>query len=88
MSKFKPFKDPDKSLDDDDDRLVYAVGPSYFCTGCREEMPDGVWLYPNIEDDMVVGIVATNGVPLSDATDPRRDGRIVHSCGKTSVGDD
>jgi hypothetical protein len=68
--RFEPFKNP---VHPEDFPLVRAVGQSYICSGCEEPIPGGAWLYPTLNDDMVVGIVARDGGP---------DAPVVHKCGK------
>jgi hypothetical protein len=74
MGEFVPFRDPSQG---GEQQLAYADGLVYRCGGCREVVPDGVWLFETLEEYMVVGITARMG---------GADAEVVHRCGKTGSG--
>ena len=67
--KFTPFPLP---RDPEDTPLVTPNGVSYRCTGCGGPVPDGAWLYEQVRDGMVIGLLVRHGGP---------QGPVVHDCG-------
>lgn len=58
MAEFTPFPVP---VHPKDTQLVYVNGPDYVCSGCDLPVPDGVALYPVIEQGKVTGLLASRG---------------------------
>jgi hypothetical protein len=70
MTEFTPFIEPSR---EGGQALFHTVGLDYICTGCGGTIPGGAWFFENIEDGMVVGIIARAG---------GADAPIVHQCGE------
>lgn len=68
--KFTPFPAPST---ENGVQLINTVGHHYVCNGCGEPVPDGCWLFENINDGMVIGLTARAGAA---------DAPIVHECGE------
>lgn len=68
-AKFKRFPVPKAS---DDTPLVQHAGFAYKCSGCGGPVPDGAWVFEQVEKGMVTGIEVRAGGP---------DAPVVHSCG-------
>jgi hypothetical protein len=71
VADFTPFPVPVKPSGKP---LVQHAGFDYLCTGCGEHVPDGLCIYEEVEDGMVVGLRMTGG----------QGGSAVHQCGRVS----
>jgi hypothetical protein len=72
--EFTPFPVP---MSNDDKPLVRPAGFTYRCNGCGGEVQDGAVLAEQVEDGMVVGLIAHDGWAA-----PNQPGPVTHRCGK------
>jgi hypothetical protein len=59
----------------EDTPLVQHAGYDYICTGCGGRVPDGVRIYENVKNGMVIGMRMEGGP----------DGRFRHQCGEVVI---
>lgn len=72
--KFTPFPVP---MGNEDKPLVRSAGFTYRCNGCGGEVQDGAVLAEQVEDGMVVGLLAFAGWSA-----PGQFGPETHRCGR------
>lgn len=71
---FTPFPVP---MGRGDMPLVRPDGPVYRCNGCGGEVQDGAILAEQVQDGMVVGLIAYDGWSA-----PGQPGPVTHRCGR------